>query len=117
MTAPLLLLVPLLAGFVFAAALNEATSLISRNRIGFDLFFEAEHQAWRALPFLMFAGPVILLRTARARAVREGWLGRAPLVAVGLALLWAPASGHLLLRVAGWAASLSPAMPLMTAGL
>ena len=116
MTADLsLLLLPLLAGFAFSAALNEATGLISQGRLGFELFFRAERQAWRALPFLMFAGPAILVRMARQRASREGWSGRAPVLAVVLALVWAPASGHLLLRVAGWASSLAPAVPLMLA--
>ena len=96
------LIVALLAGLAFAAALMEAVGLITFETVGFDLFFQAPRHAWRALPFILFAGPMLLIRLARQRAEAEGWAVR-PLAAVTLSLAWALASGHLLLTIAAWA--------------
>lgn len=109
----LTLVVSLGAGLAFSAALMEAVGMLTYETIGFDLFFRAERQAWRAVPFLLFAGPILLLRLARGVAAEAGWLSLHALAGIVLALFWALASGHLLLSMASFVTLHWPAGALL----
>ena len=109
----LTLVVSLGAGLAFSAALMEAVGMLTYEAIGFDLLFRAERQAWRAVPFLLFAGPMLLLRLARAAAGEDGWLSFHALAGIVLALFWALASGHLLLSIPRFVTLHWPAAPLL----
>lgn len=89
----------LLTGLAFAGAVLEAIAIFSYQRIGFGLLFGRGRLGLLALPLLIFTGPLIV-----ARAVWDARPGGVAGVALrvagaGLALGWAIASGHLLLRI------------------
>lgn len=92
----------LLSGIAFALAVVQTLSALTLERIGFGLMFRRGRLGLLALPLLVFTGPAILFRAAIDSWKRPD-LGRSVAV-LGLvvALFWAMASGHLLMRIVGW---------------
>ncbi|HRK23584.1 MAG TPA: hypothetical protein PLQ11_01380 [Beijerinckiaceae bacterium] len=92
-------LATMLAGLVFAGGLIEAVAGFTRQRIGFDLVWRSVRLGWLALPFLIMAGPAIVLRETALRRTGPGWNGALFAVGLVVALAWALASGHVLLSI------------------
>lgn len=89
----------LLAGIAFAGGLLEAFALFTHEPIGFWLLFRRGRLGLLALPLLIMAGPMILLRDLwelDTGSEAETWVKGIAFVAVAA---WAIASGHLLLRL------------------
>ncbi|MCA0422702.1 MAG: hypothetical protein LCH61_05160 [Proteobacteria bacterium] len=101
-------LVSTLTGLAFGGTLVATIGLITHQDLSFDLFFSGGRRAGLALPLLLLAGPVLLLRSLGP--VEEGPALPLRIAIPGylIATGWCLASGHALLRLSGLVAGLLP---------
>lgn len=105
-------LVSALTGLAFGGTLVATLGLITHQVPSFDLFFYGGRRGYLALPLLMLAGPVLLLRSLGPMEEGPALPLRYAVPGYLIAAGWCLASGHALFRLAGLVATLFGALPV-----